>query len=199
MWGPDCRRGGNAALELAPPPPVDLVDGAPSFPSIDGPGGTPFADGFFGEGDGRVGSEGSRGKGSRGKGKRTGRTEGVVEIYWDYPEPEDEVHPKKKSKSKSKSPKVEKAWTYVASELLSRPECRYMMCVLSTIGNTTRRVHLCQLVNALCGSSPPPPTSSPTNNLAIIAQIIREKQIGSHQHEFWRMVGYMQFALLVDW
>lgn len=112
----------------------------------------------------------------------------------DYPESQG-----KGQQKKSKLKKVKKTWIYVATQQLSRPECRYVMCVLSTVANATCRGHLCELVNLLSSPSPPPHSSTPANDLTTIAHSIKATTMGSHIMEFWRMVGYMQFALVVDW
>lgn len=204
VWGPECVRGGNAPLQPAAPPPPNMFDGLRAMPSIDGPGGNPFAEdaatGNTWYGDGTQGDVGGGGEAGEQDGAGAGvETENggegrIVEIYEDYPESQEEGQQKK-----SKLKKVKKTWIYVATQQLSRPECRYIMCVLSTIANTTRRGHLCELVNSLSSPSSPPHSSTPVNDLMTIAHSIKATTTGSHIIEFWRMVGYMQFALVVDW
>ena len=75
--------------------------------------------------------------------------DGNVETYKDYPKLQEEGQQKK-----SKLKKVKKTWIYVATQQLSRPECQYVMCVLSTVANATHRGHLCELVNLLSSPSP---------------------------------------------
>lgn len=181
-----------------------MFDGLCAMPSIDGPGGNLFAkdaatgNAWYGDGTqgdaGASGEVGERDGADAGVGTENDGEDGNVETYEDYPESQG-----KGQQKKLKLKKVKKTWIYVATQQLSRPECRYVMCVLSTVANATRRGHLCELVNLLSSPSPPPHSSTPANDLTTIAHSVKATTMGSHIMEFWRMVGYMQFALVVDW